>query len=79
LTAVPAVVAAQAMPTNGAAGTVALEGTVDQEYRAANALIVKTEDGVKHVFHFSKDLLVHGGGVFMTDLKIAMTRHRIQW
>ena len=42
-------------------GTVALQGTVDEEYAAANLIIVKTMDGVRHVFHFTKDLLVHGG------------------
>jgi hypothetical protein len=48
-------------PINGLTGTVALEGTVEQEYAGANTVIVKTVDGVRHVFHFGKDLLVHGG------------------
>jgi hypothetical protein len=48
-------------PINGLTGTVALEGTVEQEYAGANTVIVKTVDGVWHVFHFGKDLLVHGG------------------
>jgi hypothetical protein len=50
----------QAPPIAGVTGTVALEGTVDQEHAGANTIVVKTVDGVEHVFHFAKDLLVHG-------------------
>jgi hypothetical protein len=50
----------QPPPISGVTGTVALEGTVDQEHAAANTVVVKTVDGVEHVFHFAKDLLVHG-------------------
>jgi hypothetical protein len=42
-------------------GTIALEGTMKKVYRAANLAIVTTIDGVEHVYHFTKDLLVHGG------------------
>jgi hypothetical protein len=42
-------------------GTVALEGTMKKFYRAANVVIVTTIDGVEHVYHFTKDLVVHGG------------------
>ena len=42
-------------------GTIALEGTMKKVYRAANLVIVTTIDGVEHVYHFTKDLLVHGG------------------
>lgn len=42
-------------------GTVALPGTVTKLYRAANVVIVTTVDGVEHVYHFAKDLVVHGG------------------
>ena len=48
-------------PISGVTGTIALEGTVDQEYGAANTVVVKTVDGVEHVFHAAKNLLVHGG------------------
>jgi hypothetical protein len=48
-------------PIDGVTGTVALEGTLVQEHAAANTVIVKTVDGVEHLFHFTKDLLVHGG------------------
>jgi hypothetical protein len=40
---------------------IATEGTMKQFYRAANVVIVKTMDGVEHVYHFTKDLIVHGG------------------
>jgi hypothetical protein len=45
------------LPVNG---TVALEGTVDQEYKAANTVIVKTMDGVRHLFHLTAKTVVHG-------------------
>jgi hypothetical protein len=41
--------------------TVALEGTMKTFYRAVNTIIVTTIDGVDHVYHFTKDLVVHGG------------------
>ncbi len=48
-------------PIGGVNGTVALEGTVDQEYKAANTVIVKTMDGVRHLFHLTGKTVVHGG------------------
>ena len=57
----PVAASAQNPPGPGVNGTVALEGTVDSEYRAANVIVVNTVDGVKHAFQFTKDLLVHGG------------------
>jgi hypothetical protein len=39
----------------------AMEGTMEQLYRGLNILIVKTIDGVAHVYNFTKDLIVHGG------------------
>ena len=42
-------------------GTIALEGTMKKFYRAANVVVVATMDGVEHVYHFAKDLVVHGG------------------
>ena len=41
-------------------GTIALEATVKQFYRAANVVVVTTMDGVEHMYHFTKDLVVHG-------------------
>jgi hypothetical protein len=42
-------------------GKMALEGTMKTFYKAANVVIVTTIDGVEHVYHFAKDLIVHGG------------------
>jgi hypothetical protein len=42
-------------------GTIALEGTMKKFYRAVNVVVVTTIDGVEHVYHFAKDLVVHGG------------------
>jgi len=42
-------------------GTIALEGNMKKFYRAANTIIVTTIDGVEHVYHFTKNLVVHGG------------------
>jgi hypothetical protein len=62
LVGLPCVIAAQTgPPIPGATGTVALQGTIDQEYGAANTVIVKTSDGVRHLLHATKGVLVHGG------------------
>jgi arginine repressor len=58
LLAVSASAAAQQTPP--VTGTVALEGTVDQTYKAANTVIVKTVDGVRHLFHLTGKTDVHG-------------------
>ena len=42
-------------------GTMALEGTMSTFYRGVNKLVVTTVDGMEHVYHFTKDLVVHGG------------------
>src|SRR5581483_11967840 len=42
-------------------GTIALEGTMNKFYRAANVVIVTTIDGVERAYRFTKDLVVHGG------------------
>lgn len=52
-------VAAQTPPPVN--GTVALEGTMNTFYRGVNAVVVTTKDGIEHVYHFAKDLVVHGG------------------
>jgi hypothetical protein len=38
-----------------------LEATQKKFYAALNVIVVTTVDGVEHVIHFTKDLLVHGG------------------
>src|ERR1700724_723041 len=58
LLAVPALHAGQDPPP--VTGTIALEGTVDQTYKAANTVIVKTVDGVRHLFHLTGKTAVHG-------------------
>src|SRR5215510_6237655 len=42
-------------------GTMALEGTMQKFYKGTNLIIVKTIDGVEHVFTITRDLIVHGG------------------
>lgn len=62
LVAVPALHAGQQPPPiPGVTGTLALEGTVDQTYKAAHTVIVKTVDGVRHLFHLTEETAVHGG------------------
>ena len=56
--ALPALTAGQEPPP--VTGTIALEGTVDQTYKAANTVIVKTVDGVRHLFHLTGKTAVHG-------------------
>src|SRR6185295_772518 len=51
----------QAQSPTPVQGTVALEGTMKKFYRGVNTVIVATMDGVEHVYHFTKDLVVHGG------------------
>jgi hypothetical protein len=48
-------------PIGGLTGTIALDGTVDAVDAGAQTVVVKTVDGIKHLFHGTKDLLVHGG------------------
>jgi hypothetical protein len=42
-------------------GTIALPATMKTFYRALNTIVVTTIDGVQHVYHFTKNLVVHGG------------------
>lgn len=48
-------------PIGGVTGTIALEGTVDQTYKGVNTVMVKTADGVRHLFHLTGKTVVHGG------------------
>ncbi len=52
---------ARQVPISGVTGTIALEGTVQKEWTGIDTVVVKTKDGAEHLFHLSKDLLVHGG------------------
>jgi hypothetical protein len=57
LLAVPALHAQGPPPINN---TVALEGTVDETYKAANTIAVKTVDGIRHLFRLTEKTTVHG-------------------
>jgi hypothetical protein len=57
---------------HGVTGTIATDATIKEEHKAANKIVVKTEDGVEHVFEGAKDLLVHGGKD-LSDLKAGTT------
>jgi len=37
----------------------ALEGAVDQTYAEGSAILIKTADGIKHLFHFTSRTVVH--------------------
>ena len=57
----PAGVAAQAAPPiPGVTGTLATEGTVEKEYAGAHAVLVKTIDGIEHLFHWTERTELHG-------------------
>jgi len=47
-------------PIPGHTGTIAIEGTVEKQKAAEDAVAVKTIDGTKHVLHLAKSLVVHG-------------------
>jgi hypothetical protein len=51
----------QPPPISGVTGTIALEGTVQKTYSGVNTLVVKTVDGVEHLFHLTDKTVVHGG------------------
>jgi hypothetical protein len=68
LLALPAVHAEQQPPPiNGVTGTIALEGTVDETSRAGKTVIVKTVDGIRHLFHLSGETTVHGSAAAGAD------------
>ena len=41
-------------------GTFAIEGTVQKTYGALNTVLVKTVDGVEHLFHLGERTVLHG-------------------
>ena len=57
--AVAGVARAQSPPP--ARGTMALEGTLKTFYKALNIVVVTTLEGAEHVYHYAKELVVHGG------------------
>jgi hypothetical protein len=62
-------------PIPGVTGTIATEGTVEKEYKAANKIVVATKDGAEHIYGAAKDLVVHdhGGDKPLGDLKPGAT------
>ena len=60
-------------PIHGVTGTVATEGTIKDEHKAANKIVVATEDGVEHVYDAVTGLKVHGGDPALADLKPGTT------
>lgn len=60
-------------PIHGVTGTVATEGTIKDEHKAANKIVVATEDGVEHVYDAVTGLKVHGGEAGLADLKPGTT------
>ena len=71
-TTAPALDAQRPPVIHGLTGTIATEGTIKDEHKAANKIIVETEDGVEHVFDAAKGLVVHGGKT-LSDLKPGTT------
>jgi hypothetical protein len=45
----------------GTTGSMGIEGTLEPLSAGVDTIVVKTVDGAKHVFRYTKDLLVHGG------------------
>jgi hypothetical protein len=64
---------AQGPPIHGVTGTIATEATIKAEHKAANTIVVETEDGVEHVYDAAKGLVVHGGSDSLSDLKPGTT------
>jgi hypothetical protein len=51
----------QPPPIGGATGTIALEGTVEKTDQAVHDVVVRTVDGIEHLFHLTERTVVHGG------------------
>lgn len=65
--------AQQGPPIHGFNGTIATEATIKAERKAANKLIVETEDGVEHIYQAAKGLVVHRGTDPLLGLKPGTT------
>jgi hypothetical protein len=64
---------AQGPPIHGFNATIATEATIKAEHKAANKIVVETEDGVEHLYDVAKGLVVHGGKDPLSDLKPGTT------
>ena len=48
-------------------GTIPVEGTVHKTYEGAHTVVVKTADGIEHLFHLNERTVVHGGRAAVDD------------
>ena len=65
----PAAASAQPPPPiDGVTGTLALEGSVEKTYEGVNTFVVKTLDGIEHLFHLTERTVVHGGNAAGDDV-----------
>jgi hypothetical protein len=55
------VAAQQPPPIDGVTGTVAIQGTVQQAYGGAHIVIVKTINGIEHLFHLTERMVARRG------------------
>jgi hypothetical protein len=51
---------AQTAPTPPLQGQLATQGTITKFYKGLNVVAVTTVDGAEHLFHYTKELVVHG-------------------
>ena len=73
MTLIVAPIHAQGPPIHGLTGTIATQATIKAEHKAANKIVVATEDGVEHIYDVAKGVLVHGGKDSLSDLKPGTT------
>jgi hypothetical protein len=59
---------AQVPPPPGT-GTLALEGTVDKTDAGVNTMLVKASDGIRHLFHVTRQTVVHGTEAAFDELR----------
>ena len=64
---------AQGPAIPGFNGTMATEATIKDERKAANKIVVETEDGIEHIYDAAKGVVVHGGKDPLSDLKPGTT------
>jgi hypothetical protein len=61
LVATAACAGQQPPPIGGLTGTVGVEGTVQQPYAGIHTVLVKTVDGIGHLFHWTKRTVAQSG------------------
>jgi hypothetical protein len=55
-------------PTVGGTGSIGLDGTIDTFEKETSRAVIKTADGVRHVFHLTKKTAVHGARTTTKDV-----------